>query len=768
MLKKRKKIILFKFNIFLITLCILVLTKNSVFSQNIITDDFIVKQIVIEGNQRVSKNTILNYLDFSTGDKINEEKLNKSVDNLFTSKLFKDLEINRKGSIVNIKIKENPVINKINIEGNDVLEDERLLDEINLKTRRVFTKDEAIKSSQKLLEVYRKSGRYGASVIPKIIELDNNRVNLIFEVDEGPLIKIEKIRFIGNKIFSDYSLRQIIASRENRWWAFLSSSDKYDEDRIKYDVRLLRQFYLSRGYADIVVKRAQGGLLPDKSGFAITFQIEEGKRYKIKKINIVSKIEDVKTSELYNFIPLNIGDWYNSRKIEQGLLNISNELGNYGYAFVNVRPKINTFQETSELNLDIEIGEASKNFVERIEVVNNTRTLDSVVRREMEIIEGDPFNQLKIDRSLRNIKNLGFFRTVEIENVKGSSESETITKIKVEEQSTGSLSAGIGYSSIDKGSFTLGINEKNFLGTGRSAKFAFSISESRTDYRVGITEPYFLNRNLRTSFEIFNEKVKNDNVTIQSSGFEVGSSFSAANDIYHRIGYEVAETKTTQSDSTTSTSITGEENKKLLKSSVSYTLGRSTLNNRFDPTEGFIAQITETYSGVGGDVTFLKSQVKTGYYKPYYYNTFTLGLRAKAGYVDGLGEKISQSSRFFLGVRSLRGFRGGGIGPRDIGTNSSVGGNYMYAGTAEIISNYGFNDDLGFRWTIFTDVGSVWGTDYPTGVKNPDDDSLRQTLGFGLLWDTAIGPLTFFWANAIKKEPQDRTKVFQFNIGTRL
>ncbi len=750
--------------LFIFSLIFLFYLNNSLFSQN----NFVVKEIKVEGNQRVSINTILSYLAISVGDEIDDELLDKSIDTLFATKLFKNVSIDRENTKVIINIEENPIINKINIEGNDVLKDEALLAELNIKSRRVFTKEQALQASQKLLEIYRKAGRYSASVEPKIIPLDSNRVNVVFEVDEGPLIKIEKIRFIGNKIFSDYALRQVIASRENRWWAFLSSSDKYDEDRIKYDTRLLRQFYLSRGYADISVKRAQGGLLPDKSGFAITFQIEEGRRYKLKNIQIISKIENLQTNDLFKFVPLEIGDWYNARKVEEGLLNISNELGNFGYAFVNVRPKVQTFPDTSELNLEIEIGESSKNFVERIEVVNNTRTLDTVVRREMEIVEGDPYNQLKIDRSLRNIRNLGFFKKVEIENIRGSSDSETITKIKVEEQSTGSLSAGIGYSSLDKGSFTLGINEKNFLGTGRSAKFAFSISESRTDYRIGITEPYFLNRNLKSSFEIFNEKVKNDNVTVQSSGVSVGAAFSAANDIYHRLGYEIAETKTTQSNSSTSTSVTGEENKKLIKSSVSYTLGRSTLNNRFDPSEGFIAQITETYSGVGGDVTFLKSQVKTGYYVPYYYNTFTLGLRAKAGYVDGLGEKVTQSSRFYLGGRSVRGFRGGGIGPRDTGTNASVGGNYMYAATAEVISKYGFNDDLGFRWTVFTDVGSVWSTDYPAGVNNPEDDALRQTLGFGLLWDTAIGPLTFFWANAIKKEPQDKTRVFQFNIGTRL
>jgi outer membrane protein insertion porin family len=704
-----------------------------------------VSEIAISGNSRVSDSTISAYLPVRVGDAISEDSLDNAIDSLFATKLFNDVTINIEGTRISIAVVENPIVNRVNIEGNDVLDDERLLAELDIQPRRVFTRKVAVDATQKLLEIYRLSGRYAAEITPQVIRLDNNRVDLIFEVDEGPLIKVTSISFIGNETFSDFALRQVISSRQARWWAFLSSVDKYDESRLDYDARLLRQFYLGRGYANIEIKRAQGGLLADRSGFALTFEIDEGKRYKLRDVSFTSQITDIDVSKFRDDIPLEKGDWYNVKGLEQGLLNVTNSLGNLGYAFVDVRPQVTPDTDSNELDIEISIGEGRKNYIERIEVVNNSRTRDTVIRRELEVVEGDPYNQLKLDKSLRNIKNLGFFRTVDISTVRGSADDQTIAKINVEEQSTGDFSIGVGYSSLDKSTVSLGINERNFLGSGRGLKFSSSLSESRSDYRLGLSEPYFLDRDLHGSAEIFNEKLEN----------------------YHRIGYELSSADSTQS-STTATSLTGEENKDLLRSALSYTIGRSTLDNRFDPTEGYLYELDETISGLGGDVTFMKTSVRASYFKPLNFNSFILGVRGRAGFVDGLGEKVTQSARFYLGGRTVRGFDSSGIGPLDTGTNSAVGGNYMYSATAEIVSSYGLSEDLGVRWTVFSDIGSVWDTDYPSGVTGANDDSLRQSVGVGFLWDTAIGPLTFYWADAVSKSSHDQLKRFQFNIGTRL
>lgn len=726
-----------------------------------------VSEIAISGNSRVSDSTISAYLPVRVGDAISEDSLDNAIDSLFATKLFNDVTINIEGTRISIAVVENPIVNRVNIEGNDVLDDERLLAELDIQPRRVFTRKVAVDATQKLLEIYRLSGRYAAEITPQVIRLDNNRVDLIFEVDEGPLIKVTSISFIGNETFSDFALRQVISSRQVRWWAFLSSVDKYDESRLDYDARLLRQFYLGRGYANIEIKRAQGGLLADRSGFALTFEIDEGTRYKLRDVSFTSQITDIDVSKFRDDIPLEKGDWYNVKGLEQGLLNVTNSLGNLGYAFVDVRPQVTPDTDSNELDIEISIGEGRKNYIERIEVVNNSRTRDTVIRRELEVVEGDPYNQLKLDKSLRNIKNLGFFRTVDISTVRGSADDQTIAKINVEEQSTGDFSIGVGYSSLDKSTVSLGINERNFLGSGRGLKFSTSLSESRSDYRLGLTEPYFLDRDLRGSAEIFNQKVENSTLTTKSTGVNLGVAFDAADDYYHRIGYELSSADSTQS-STTATSLTGEENKDLLRSALSYTIGRSTLDNRFDPTEGYLYELDETVSGLGGDVTFMKTSVRASYFKPLNFNSFILGVRGRAGFVDGLGEKVTQSARFYLGGRTVRGFDSSGIGPRDTGANSAVGGNYMYSATAEIVSSYGLSEDLGVRWTVFSDIGSVWDTDYPSGVTGANDDSLRQSVGVGFLWDTAVGPLTFYWADAVSKSSNDQLKRFQFNIGTRL
>ncbi|MEK9728627.1 MAG: outer membrane protein assembly factor BamA [Alphaproteobacteria bacterium] len=489
-------------------------------------DRFRVEAILVEGNERVTDATILAYLPIKTGDEIDLQALDQAIGSLFATNLFENVSISRSGNQVIIEIVENPIISRINIEGNDVLTDERLLAELDVQPRRVYTAEVARTATQRLLEIYRLS----------IIRQDKNRVDLVFEVDEGPLIKIQSIRFLGNSAFSDYALRQIISSRVERWWALFSSTDKYDPGRLDYDVRLLRQFYLSRGYADIDVVRAQGGLLSDRSGFAVTFSLKEGPRYRLKDISFTSEIESVDVSQLRDLIQLEEGDWYDVRAIEEGLLNITNELGNFGYAFVNVTPEVFTDPETQTLNVQINIGAATKNFVERIEVINNSRTLDNVVRRELELVEGDAYNQLKIDRSLRKVRGLGFFRKVDVQTLPGSTEDQSVVQFDVEEQPTGDFSVGLGYSSIDKTTLTLGIKERNFLGSGRATNFAISTSDTRADYRVGLTEPYLFDRNLRGSNELYKEQVKETTVEVETQGLQTSASFNAARDYYHRFG----------------------------------------------------------------------------------------------------------------------------------------------------------------------------------------------------------------------------------------
>ena len=731
------------------------------------TEQVRISGIKVTGNRRVAEGTVLSYLPVQIGDVVSQGGLSQSLERLYATNLFKDIKLDIDGSVLTVTIVENPIINRVNIEGNDVITDERLLEVIDVQPRRVYNRQVALDAAAKLLDVYRAGGRFAAVVEPKIIELDENRVDLVFEVDEGPLIKINSIVFSGNQNFSDRALSQAIVSREKRWWAFLTPNDKYDEGRLDYDVRLLRQYYLSRGYADINVSRARGGLLPDRSGFAITFLIDEGVRYKVNNINMTSEIENIDLDSLKSLMAFGDDNWYDVRRLEQGLLDISNQLGAFGYAFVDVTPEIKTDPATGMLDIAVNIGQSRRNFVERIEFVDNTRTLDSVIRREFELVEGDAFNQLKLDRSVRNVRNLGYFSKVDVQNIRGSSADQTITRVTVEEQSTGDFSIGVGYSSLDKTSLTLGINERNFLGTGRRASASISTSDTQTDFVFGLTQPYLFGRDLTGSIDVFKTKSSANNTSTNRTGFDLGARFNAANDVYHRVTYGISTSKITNT-STSATSVTGENGKSLLKSAVSYTIGKDTRDNRFDPTEGFFTEISETLSGVGGDVNFLRSNFRGGYYKPYLFKSLVFGVKGRLGHISGLGDDVTQSERFFLGGRDVRGFDSNGIGPRDTGSGGAVGGNNIYSGTVEIVSNLGVTKDAGLRWTVFSDFGSVWATDFPSGVTKPDEQAMRSSLGFGILWNTVIGPLSFYWAKPLAEQSHDNTKTFQFSIGTRL
>ena len=726
-----------------------------------------ISEITVSGNRRVAVGTVLSYLPVQIGDVVSQGELSQSLERLFATNLFKDIKLDLNGSVLIVTIVENPIINRVNIEGNDVISDKKLLEVIDVQPRRIYNRQLALDSAGKLLEVYQAGGRFAAAVEPKIIELDENRIDLVFEVDEGPLIKINSIVFSGNQKFSDRALSQAIVSREKRWWAFLTPNDKFDEGRLDYDVRLLRQYYLSRGYADINVSRARGGLLPDRSGFAITFLIDEGVRYKVSNISISSEIASVDLDSLKSFMAFGDDNWYDVRRLEQGLLDISNQLGNLGYSFVDVMPEIITDPTTGMLDIVIKIGPARRNYIERIEFVDNTRTLDSVIRRRFELVEGDAFNQLKLDRSVRNVRNLGYFSKVDVENIRGSSADQTITRDTVQEQSTGDFSVGVGYSSLDKTSLTLGINERNFLGTGRRASASISTSDTRTDFIFGLTQPYLFDRDLTGSIDVFKAKSTANNTSANRTGFDLGARFDAANDVYHRVTYGISTSKITNT-STSATSVTGESGKSLLKSAVGYTIGKDTRDNRFDPSEGFFVEIAETFSGIGGDVNFLRSNLRGGYYKPYLFKSLVVGVKGRLGHISGLGDDVTQSERFFLGGRDVRGFDSNGIGPRDTGSAGAVGGNNIYSGSLEIVSNLGLNKDAGVRWTVFSDFGSVWSTDFPSGVTKPDEEAMRSSLGFGILWNTVIGPLSFYWAKPLADQSHDNTKTFQFSIGTRL
>ena len=727
--------------------------------------DITISEINIEGAKRVSPSTILSYMPVSAGDKISQDQLNGIISSLFATDLFHDVSLRLDGDKLVVVVDENPIINRVNIEGNDVIDDERLLEILNIRPRRVFTRKIALDGKAVLMEVYRQNGRYAATIEPKIIELPDKRVDLIFEVDEGPLIKISKIKFIGNQQFSDRALRNVITSRERKWYIFFSGNDKYDAARLALDEQQLREFYLQNGFADFGVLRSSGELLPDRSGFVLTFLIDEGQQYTVSDVVINSGIENVDADTLLKESTISVGDIYDVRYLDETLSKLTDKLGEFGYAFVNVEPDFELDKENASLQVIINIDRAQRNFVEEIRINGNDRTLDRVIRRRFEIVEGDSFNQLRLSNSIRNIRNLGYFSNVQSNVLPGSQSDQSVIDITVEEKSTGTFSLGFGYSSLDDASVQIGIEESNFLGTGRGVRASAAVSSNKTNFLLGITEPYLWDRELLGSIDAFRDENKYSDVTIERLGLDSAVGFRARDNYYHRISYLIAETQTSTS-STTATSTSGDEGGKII-SELGYTLSQDKRDNRFDPREGYYWRLSNSFSGIGGDVQYIKSTARGQYFMPFAFKRAVLGFDGKIGVVDGLGEDVSRSNRFVIGGRDIRGFESDGIGPRDTGDDSAVGGNQYYSGSVNIVSDIGLDPDLSVRWTVFYDFGSLWGVDNTSGVTGADDDMMRSTFGYGFFWDTAIGPLTFSWTVPISEESYDETQSFQFSFGGR-
>lgn len=727
--------------------------------------DITISEINIEGAKRVSPSTILSYMPVSAGDKISQDQLNGIISSLFATDLFHDVSLRLDGDKLVVVVDENPIINRVNIEGNDVIDDERLLEILNIRPRRVFTRKIALDGKAILMEVYRQNGRYAATIEPKIIELPDKRVDLIFEVDEGPLIKISKIKFIGNQQFSDRALRNVITSRERKWYIFLSRNDKYDAARLALDEQQLREFYLQNGFADFGVLRSSGELLPDRSGFVLTFLIDEGQQYTVSDVVINSGIENVDADTLLKESTISVGDIYDVRYLDETLSKLTDKLGEFGYAFVNVEPDFELDKENASLQVIINIDRAQRNFVEEIRINGNDRTLDRVIRRRFEIVEGDSFNQLRLSNSIRNIRNLGYFSNVQSNVLPGSQSDQSVIDITVEEKSTGTFSLGFGYSSLDDASVQIGIEESNFLGTGRGIRASAAVSSNKTNFLLGITEPYLWDRELLGSIDAFRDENKYSDVTIERLGLDTAVGFRARDNYYHRISYLIAETQTSTS-STTATSTSGDDGGKII-SELGYTLSQDKRDNRFDPREGYYWRLSNSFSGIGGDVQYIKSTARGQYFMPFAFKRAVLGFDGKIGVVDGLGEDVSRSNRFVIGGRDIRGFESDGIGPRDTGDDSAVGGNQYYSGSVNIVSDIGLDPDLSVRWIVFYDFGSLWGVDNTSGVTGADDDMMRSTFGYGFFWDTAIGPLTFSWTVPISEESYDETQSFQFSLGGR-
>ena len=536
----------------------------------------VIGEVRVEGTQRIEPDTVRSYLLLNTGDPFDASKIDASLKSLFSTGLFADVSLRRQGDALVVNVVENPVINRIAFEGNDEVESSDLESDISLRPRVIYTRTKVQNDVKRILSIYRSSGRFAIAVEPKVIQLPQNRIDLVFEINEGDLTEIRSIRFVGNREFSDGRLRGVIRTRETRWWRLLSSDDKYDPDRMTFDRELLRRFYLTDGFADFRVVSAVAELTPDRKDFFLTFSVDEGKRYQFGKVDIEVRLRDLKKEDIAEILEFEQGDWYDIEEVNDAINDLTNKVGELGYAFVDVRPRINRNRKDKKIDVIFEINEGPRVFVERIDIVGNVRTQDKVIRREFRLVEGDAFNSAKLRRSRQRIQNLAFFESVRVKRLPGSAPDKTVLKVVVEEKSTGQLSFGAGFSTTNGILGDIGISERNFLGKGQQVSLSLTIAALQSEIDFSFTEPFFLDREIRAGFDIFHvSKDLQDfsSFETESTGFGLRGGYKITEDLRQDWNYTFRVSKVSSVSTTAST---------LIQSAV----GNSTTSLQFFPWPG--------------------------------------------------------------------------------------------------------------------------------------------------------------------------------------
>lgn len=728
-----------------------------------------VAEVVIEGNKRIEPETIRSYMLIQEGDRFDPERIDRSLKSLFATGLFADVSLRREGERLVVKVVENPIINRIAFEGNKRIKEDVLLPEIQLKPRIVYTRTKVQGDVQRIIEVYRRRGRFAATVEPKVIQREQNRVDLVFEINEGPPTYVRRVNFIGNKEYSDSSLREVIATREERWYRFFSSSDTYDPDRLTFDRELLRRFYLKHGYADFRVASAVAELTPDKEGFFVTFSIEEGDRYRYGDIGVEAGLPDLKTQDLSAEVVPEKGGWYNADQVEKTVQNLTDRAGQLGYAFVDVRPRINRNREKRVIDVTFDVQEGPRVFVERIEITGNVRTLDKVIRREFRVVEGDAFNVAKLRRSRQRIENLDFFEKVEVTNVPSETAADrTVVKVNVEEKSTGELSFGIGWSTTGGAMFEVGIRERNLLGRGQDLKASVTVGQRRNQLDFSFTEPYFLDRELSAGIDAFaiqRNLQKESSYSVKTVGGATRLGWNYTEPLRHNLNYTLKSDTISEVRSTASTFIREQAGNSVV-SSVGHLLTYDRRDSRVNPTEGHVIRFGNDVAGAGGTERFVRTNLSGAQYFPLG-EQWVVKISADTGYIAGMGKKVRINERYFLGGDNLRGFAVAGVSPRDKFSRDSLGGNWIAAGSVEMGFPLGLPRELGLNGKLFTDFGTIGDPDKVDKSLIDRSQLVRVSVGTGVTWKSPMGPLSIDLGLPLVYEKFDQKEYFRFNFGTR-
>lgn len=737
----------------------------------------IVQSISVSGAERLEPQTILSYIRLRPGDEWSPAVGDQVLKDLSATELFSSFSVRNDNGNVVITLTENPVINRILIEGNRRIKNDKILPEIKLAPRQIFTRSKVRADVARIIELYKRQGRFAATVEPKMVQLPQNRVDIVFEISEGAKSKVRQINIIGNEAFSDGELRGEMVTKQARLTSFFSGNTSYDPDRLAFDQQKLRQFYLTEGYADFRVVSAVAELTPDKRDFIITYVVEEGERYKFGELDVDSQIRDFDSERLKTRLPMQGGDWYDAKQVEDTVEQLTDLAGTFGYAFADVAPRFRRNKETLTMDVTFVLQEAPRVYVERIDVNGNTLTQDKVVRREFRIAEGDAFNSLAVKRSTARINSLGYFQeNFEINQVDGSAPDRIVLEANLEEQATGELQLSAGFSSIENFIFQGSIRQRNFRGRGQTVGFSANWSRFSRSAQVSFTEPYVFDRNISAGVDIYRRDFNSFNFlnNERNTTFE-----QATTGISARLGVPLTEYVSLIGSYTLNFDDVGlDENQffadfdgdgvrtcepllagrflcdaigKRTSSILGLTLSMDTTDSRLRPTRGRNMSVTTEFAGLGGSVQYLRVRGRAGQYFPLPAG-FIFSLTAEGGAIRSFEDRgsgtdnVRLTDRFFLGEPQIRGFDIRGVGPRvlrrpivadpdspdpnnplplvitdrDRIQDDAIGGTAYYLARAEVEIPLGTGArELGLRPSVFMDVGALFNVTDPVTLNSP-------------------------------------------------
>lgn len=768
-----------------------------------------VSSIEVRGNQRVDDATVRNYIGIKPGVPFNRADVNDALKRLFATGLFRDVKINQVGGTLVVTVDEYPIVNQVLFQGNKKIKDKSLARAVQLQPRGPVSDAMMEADAKAIRQAYGNIGRNDAQVSYRTQDLGDNRVNVIFDIQEGGRTKIASVDFVGNKAFSDGRLRDLVSTKRSNIFSVLFRNDIYDENRLRADEEKLRRFYYNHGYADFRVVSSSADLNEAENEYHITITVDEGERYTFGDIGLETTIPGIDVDDLSSGIETHEGDVYSAEKVEDSIINLTEKAAGLGYAFAEVTPRGSRNFETRQISVVYSIDEGPRVYIQRIEIRGNTRTRDYVIRREFDVAEGDAFNKVLIQRAKKRLEELDFFRTVNISTVPGSQPDQVVLVVDVIEKPTGEFSIGAGYStgasSTHGAGFTVegSVTERNFMGRGQYIRVSAGGGKDSRDYQLSFTEPYFLGRRISAGFDIYHRTREYANYDRATSGATVRFglpitealstqfAYNYQQDDYEyqaacdRNGDGIADNNTpwdsdgdgvndANNTCTVSTAIQNavEGQSPWVKSSVSASLIFNTIDNMKSPREGIYANFTTEVAGLGGDAKFVKVTGRASYYKTLSEEYDVVGLlSAGAGHVEAYSGTLRVFDQFESNTQFIRGFDYNGIGPYEC-VNAGctrvdhLGGKSYFHATAEaqfplpVVPR-----SLGVRGALFADAATLFGTD----IANAQGTAMnwRASVGVGLLWDSPFGPLRVDYAIPVLKEPQDEVQNFNFGISTQ-